>query len=82
MQVRNTLSHELLCLRSGTETIHDENVATLNSTTSEHEKFVLGGKLYDDVWQTSNMIIDNFRIYDTRALKAQEVERIYNYEKE
>ena len=74
----NRSSHELKLYINGEHV----DLCTLKSTTSEHEKFVLGGKLYDDVWQTSNMIVDNFRIYDTRALKAQEVERIYNYEKE
>lgn len=57
------------------------DLCTLTDATAECEKFVFGGKYYDD-WQTSNMIIDNLRIYDTRALNAQEVERIYNYEKE
>ena len=56
------------------------DLCTLSTNTSEMEKFIFGGKFYN--WQTSNMIIDNLRIYDTRALKAQEVERIYNYEKE
>ena len=56
------------------------DLCTLSANTSEMEKFIFGGKISN--WQTSNMIIDNLRIYDTRALKAQEVERIYNYEKE
>ena len=57
------------------------DLCSLTNATSECEKFIFGGKFYD-LWQTSNMIIDNLRIYDTRALNAQEVERIYNYEKE
>ena len=48
--------------------------------TSEYKKFIFGGIINN--WSTSNMIVDNLRIYDTRALNAQEVERIYNYEKE
>ena len=58
------------------------DLCSLTSYNSqEMEKFIIGGKFYD-WWHTSNMIVDNLRIYDTRALKAQEVERIYNYEKE
>ena len=56
------------------------DLCTLQRRPEEMEKFIFGGKISN--WQTSNMIIDNLRIYDTRALKAQEVERIYNYEKE
>ena len=70
-------SHELKLYINGEHV----DLCTLRSGIAEHEKFIFGGKFYD-VWHTSNMIVDNLRIYDTRALNAQEVERIYNYEKE
>ena len=57
------------------------DLCTLNSGTSEHEKFVLGGKLYDDVWHTSNMIVDNLRIYNDKVLSDDEVEYLYETEK-
>ena len=57
------------------------DLCSLKSYPEEYEKFIFGGKL-GEAWHTSNMIVDNLRIYDTRALNAQEVERIYNYEKE
>ena len=69
-------SHELKLYINGEYV----DLCTLASSPFEMEKFIFGGKISN--WHTSNMIIDNLRIYDTRALKAQEVERIYNYEKE
>ena len=73
----NSTEHELKLYINGEYV----DLCTLRSNAREMEKFIFGGKYYDS-WHTSNMIIDNLRIYDTRALKAQEVERIYNYEKE
>lgn len=46
-------------------------------------KFVLGGeiKLYNSVLNATNMSVDNFRVYDSRRLTADEVKAIYNAEK-
>lgn len=73
----NGRNHELKLYINGEHV----DLCSLEHDTEECEKFIFGGKYYDN-WQTSNMIIDNLRIYDTRALNAQEVERIYKYEKE
>ena len=45
----------------------------------EMEKFIFGGKISN--WHTSNMIIDNLRIYNTKALSKKEVEYLYETEK-
>lgn len=37
--------------------------------------------MYYDKWHTSNMIIDNLRIYNTKALDEEEVEYLYETEK-
>ena len=55
------------------------DLCTLSTNTSEMEKFIFGGKFYN--WQTSNMIIDNLRIYNTKALSRKEVEYLYETEK-
>lgn len=41
--------------------------------------FVMGGslKLNNTNLNGSNMTIDNFRVYDTRLLSAQEIKQIY-----
>ena len=43
-------------------------------------KFHLGGKLkyYGGVHNACAMSIDNFRVYDSRSLSAQEVKAIYD----
>lgn len=56
------------------------DLCTLRDGISECEKFIFGGKYYD-VWHTSNMVIDNLRIYDTKALSDVEMEYLYNTEK-
>ncbi len=56
------------------------DLCTLEGWLSEYKKFIFGGLI--NGWSTSNMIVDNLRIYDTRALNAQEIGRVYNYEKE
>ena len=38
--------------------------------------FIIGGS--GDGLNATNMTIDNFRVYDTRSLTAQEVKEIYN----
>ena len=55
------------------------DLCTLSANTSEMEKFIFGGKISN--WQTSNMIIDNLRIYNTKALSKKEVEYLYETEK-
>ena len=57
------------------------DLCSLTSYNSqEMEKFIIGGKFYD-WWHTSNMIIDNLRIYNTKALSKKEVEYLYETEK-
>ncbi len=69
-------SHELKLYINGEYV----DLCTLGSRTTEMEKFIFGGKYYDS-WQTSNMIIDNLRIYNTKALSKKEVEHLYELEK-
>lgn len=49
------------------------------ATGSNCEKFIFGGDLRNR-WYATNMIVDNLRIYNTRALSDAEVEQIYKYE--
>ena len=58
-----------------------ENVAY--STVRYGTKFIFGGKMeyYNINMISSNMTIDNLRVYNSRALSDSEVERIYNFEK-
>ena len=55
------------------------DLCSLSSGIAEYEKFIFGGKYYD-AWHTSNMIIDNLRIYNTKALSDYEVEFLYETE--
>jgi hypothetical protein len=43
------------------------------------KKFIFGGDLRNQ-WYAADMIVDNLRIYNTRALSDAEVEQIYKYE--
>ena len=56
------------------------DLCTLSDSIEECEKFIFGGKYYD-MWHTSNMIVDNLRIYNTKALSEAEVEYLYDTEK-
>ena len=69
-------SHELKLYINGEHV----DLCTLRSRTAEHEKFIFGGKFHD-IWQTSNMIVDNLRIYNDKALSDDEVEYLYEKEK-
>ena len=42
-------------------------------------RFTIGGSLtsHDETINGTNMVIDNFRVYDTRLLSAQEIKQIY-----
>lgn len=46
-------------------------------------KFVMGGEIYlnNPTLNATNMSVDNFRVYDTRRLSAEEIKTIYNAEK-
>ena len=46
-------------------------------------KFVMGGEidLYSSKLNATNMSVDNFRVYDTRQLSAEEIKQIYEAEK-
>ena len=48
-------------------------------STYEYKKFIFGGVINN--WSTSNMIVDNLRIYNTKALSDYEVEHLYDLEK-
>ncbi len=54
--------------------------SNISTSYGEGMKFVMGGSTkFNQVSITgSNMSIDNFRVYDTRSLSAQEVKAIYN----
>ena len=56
------------------------DLCSLTNATSECEKFIFGGKFYD-LWHTSNMIVDNLRIYNDKALSDDEVEFLYETER-
>ena len=73
---RDEDSHELKLYINGEHV----DLCTLRSGTAEYEKFIFGGKFYD-VWHTSNMIVDNLRIYNNKALSDDEVEYLYETEK-
>lgn len=49
------------------------------ATGGKCEKFIFGGDLSNQ-WHAADMIVDNLRIYNTRALSDAEVEQIYKYE--
>ncbi len=49
------------------------------ATGGKCEKFIFGGDLSNQ-WYAADMIVDNLRIYNTRALSDAEVEQIYKYE--
>lgn len=49
------------------------------ATGGKCEKFIFGGDLSNQ-WYAADMIVDNLRIYNTRALSDVEVEQIYKYE--
>ena len=51
-----------------------------DSETSYPNSFIIGGKatFYNYSLTTSNFTVDNFRIYDSRLLTAEEVKEIYN----
>ena len=53
------------------------------STVHYGTKFIFSGKMeyYNVNMNSSNMTIDNLRVYNSRALSDSEVERIYNFEK-
>lgn len=57
-----------------------ENVTDRGNEVSYPNSFVIGGKAnyYNYTLTTSNFTIDNFRLYDTRAITAEEVKEIYN----
>ena len=47
-------------------------------------KFVMGGEVKISSNKTlsgANMVIDNFRVYDTKILSDSEIKRIYNFER-
>lgn len=56
---------------------------TSNNSYGSGVKFVLGGEieLYRSILNATNMSVDNFRVYDTRRLTADEVKAIYNAER-
>ena len=56
------------------------DLCSLKSYPEEYEKFIFGGKL-GEAWHTSNMIVDNLRIYNDKALSDDEVEYLYETEK-
>lgn len=62
------------------DTYKETNVAY--ETAGRGTKFVFGGKMdYNSIFlNSSNMTVDNLRIYNTRALSDAEVEQIYKYE--
>ena len=72
----NSTEHELKLYINGEYV----DLCSLRSNAREMEKFIFGGKYYDS-WHTSNMIIDNLRIYNTKALSKTEVEYLYETEK-
>lgn len=49
------------------------------ATGGNCEKFIFGGDL-SNRWYATDMIVDNLRIYNNRALSDTEVEQIYKYE--
>ena len=62
------------------DTYKETNVAY--ETAGRGTKFIFGGKMdYTSIFlNSSNMTVDNLRIYNTRALSDAEVEQIYKYE--
>ena len=62
------------------DTYKETNVAY--ETAGRGTKFIFGGKMdYNSIFlNSSNMTVDNLRIYNTRALSDAEVEQIYKYE--
>lgn len=62
------------------DTYKETNVAY--ETAGRGTKFIFGGKMdYKSIFlNSSNMTVDNLRIYNTRALSDAEVEQIYKYE--
>ncbi len=55
------------------------DLCTWEGWLSEYKKFIFGGVI--NGWGTSNMIVDNLRVYNTRALSDYEVEHLYSIEK-
>lgn len=72
----NNRTHELKLYINGQYV----DLCSLDNGIEECEKFIFGGKYYD-LWHTSNMIIDNLRIYNAKALSEAEVEYLYETEK-
>ena len=68
-------------------TTEDANIFTEGETSSNSygsgTKFVMGGEidLYFSKLNATNMSVDNFRVYDTRKLSAEEIRQIYEAEK-
>lgn len=62
----------------GTSTIRDNGYD--NDEMGTGIMFTIGGscEYYGGTLNATNMTIDNFRVYDTRRLTAQEVKEIYN----
>ena len=62
------------------DTYKETNVAY--ETAGRGTKFIFGGKMdYNSIFlNSSNMTVDNLRIYNTRTLSDAEVEQIYKYE--
>lgn len=55
------------------------DLCTWEGWLSEYKKFIFGGVISG--WSTSNMVVDNLRVYNTRALSDYEVEHLYSIEK-
>ncbi|MDE5795621.1 MAG: LamG domain-containing protein, partial [Muribaculaceae bacterium] len=57
-----------------------ESVTDRGSQVSYPNSFIIGGtaKYRNYTLTTSNFTVDNFRIYDSRLLTAEEVKEIYN----
>lgn len=68
-------------------TTEDANIFTEGETSNNSygsgTKFVMGGEidLYFSKLNATNMSVDNFRVYDTRKLSAEEIKQIYEAEK-
>ena len=58
------------------------NNSDIWETLNYGEKFIFGGKMnyYNISLNSSNMIIDNLRVYNNKVLSDAEVEQIYKYE--
>lgn len=59
----------------------DQLTENINNKFNNGIRFVLGGSLQNPFLNATTLILDNLRIYKYRAITAEEVATIYNYEK-